>query len=195
MHSIETLRTLQNLAAATAYNLKQLQKHDQLSKGTLVEVVRGRKVPVGTKGKLLGWGDGQYGPWVRIEVNGEQVFVSQRNVRFPEIDAMLDSAHREAEQAGEQYASAIAAMRHTVGLDLSKPLSKGNLSQFAYSDSFVADYAVNPEASDELVRFMLGVLDPPQSSWGQLRWSGGSSLVERVSPDVVRVSSITCICD
>jgi len=48
--------------------------------GKTVKVVRGRKVPKGTVGKVFWFGETRYGWRVGLEVNGERVFTDARNV-------------------------------------------------------------------------------------------------------------------
>ena len=48
--------------------------------GRTVKVVSGRKIPVGTEGKVFWVGDTRYGRSVGLEINGRKQFTSIRNV-------------------------------------------------------------------------------------------------------------------
>jgi hypothetical protein len=192
--SVANLKLARNDLATAEYDVKQADKAG-LHQGLRVEVTRGRKVPVGTIGTLMGWGESQYGHWVRIQTEDGLTFCNERNVTFPELDAQRKAAYDRLEDARNNFRARLDQAKAYTGLDLSKPFPGGKNSQHSYSDTYVADYFVNPEASDELVTLMVSLLDPPGSSWGALRWSGGSSVVHRLAPDRVTICSTTCLCD
>lgn len=168
-----------------------------LVEGQKVEVVRGRKIPKGITGKLLRWGENSYGRWVLIEFDGNQVFTAMHNVIFPNYIAEMERKAGIVEVAKDQYQAALKEAVVFVGIDLNNPIEgTSKLEQYAWHDSYTATYAVNPEASDELIHFVLdATLDPSESSWGKLRWSSGSSIVDRPTKDRVVINSTTCLCD
>lgn len=182
-------------AAERAY--KDAQRDNTTpDRGEAVEVVRGRKVPVGTKGKLISTGESQYGSWVRFTTEaGESIIINAYNVRFPNMAERSREAFDAEQKAIKDYRAVVAQAAAFVGLDLSKPLEVGRTQQHSYSDSSEATYAVNPEATDADITAVINVLDPSGSSWGALRWSGGSSLVSRPAFDRVVIRSTTCLCD
>lgn len=161
--------------------------------GMVAKVCRGRKIPKGTEGKLLGWGSNEYGEWVRLDINGETVFTAMRNVCFPSLMEAIDAASNSLASHENVYHDALVAAQGVI--DLNRPIATHKTEQHAYSDTGCCDYAVPEDASNELIQACLNMLDPRGSSWGALRWSGGSSLKERVSPTVARVNHYTCLCD
>lgn len=77
-------------AAATArYNetvrLDQMAKAREPYKGRTVEVVRGRKVPIGTVAEVAWYGDSKYGYYAKkrvgLLIDGEKVFTDAYNVQ------------------------------------------------------------------------------------------------------------------
>lgn len=77
-------------------------------KGMEVEVVRGRKVAVGTVGVVVSFGEGQFGPWLRIRLaSGEEVFVSRSNCQPSSATAAAVEAVA-AEAIAAERAEAIA---------------------------------------------------------------------------------------
>lgn len=91
-------------AADLAHDLEELK---DLARGRTVKVVRGRKVPVGTTGRIYWYGEGRYGMRVGIELlSGEKIFVDGRN-----IEVQVDPA--EAEEIETNYAaSAVEKAAH-----------------------------------------------------------------------------------
>lgn len=63
-------------------------------KGRDVEVVRGRKVPLGTKGYVIWYGEGNWGPRVGIKVEGqdEPVWTAASNVRVVQPEEQEEAA-------------------------------------------------------------------------------------------------------
>jgi len=66
-----------------------------IAKGVWVDVVKGRKVPVGIRAEVVWIGDSAYGARVGIMVDGERVFTALTNVQpapiedFPEMVEIL----------------------------------------------------------------------------------------------------------
>jgi len=60
-----------------------------IAKGVTVRVVRGKKVPIGTTGVVIWFGDGKYGPRVGIKpaAGGEAVWTDAKNVEVAGADA------------------------------------------------------------------------------------------------------------
>ena len=57
-----------------------LERGRHIKKGDTVEVVKGRKVPVGTKGVVLWAGEGHYGKWrIKLTSDGEELWTSATN--------------------------------------------------------------------------------------------------------------------
>lgn len=193
MNRLDILREARSNMERAIRKLKDLPDH--LSRGMRAKVIRGRKVPIGTTGTLEGWGESQYGDWVRLNIAGETVFMARHNVTFPSRDRDYEEAVAEANYSQDVYRDMLRDAVTFSGLNLSAPLAKCDYRQNAYDDTSISDYAVNAACSDELLQFLIGELDPAQSSWGMLRWSGGSSLVERVSPTVARIQSVVRLCD
>lgn len=86
--------------------------------GRNVKVVRGRKVPVGTTGRVFWTGDSKYGTRVGIELaSGERVFTATHNVEVEvdpaevaKVEAMFaKSAVRQAAKFAAERAAAVAA--------------------------------------------------------------------------------------
>lgn len=157
-------------------------------------VVRGRKFPHGLTAKAEAIGNGEYGPWVRFTLDGRVQFISLRNVDWPAMTIAREAAYAEANDSEEALRAARKLIVEMAGIDLTKGRPGGKLSQMAWSDSYVADYDCNPDAPDDVLRAALEVLDPPESSWGRLRWSQGSSLTAR-NGGTVTVTSHTGLCD
>ena len=184
--------------ACDAYNkakraLTRLRDNGK-QRGIAVEVVRGRKVAVGTVGVLEAWGENQYGDWCKVRIGTESVFIASRNVSFPELYAAITDAATAcsaAEDARKAIADAIVA---EAGVNLAKPVEQGKTALNAYSDDWSSVYACNPEASDSVVRLAVELLDPPESSWGKLRYSHGSHVQSR-DGDRVTVRSSVGLCD
>lgn len=191
--TVEALR----LAREANYNAAQALKRERYpEKGDKVVVVRGRKIPKGTEATLDGWGENDFGHYVRlIMADGQTVFTARHNVSFVRCDAEHEAAVAEAKTAARAYHAMLSEAVTLAGVDLSKPLEgTGKLQQLSYSDLYEADYACNPECPDDILSYVVGALDPATSSWGKLRWSTGSSVVSR-NGGIVRVLSGTGLCD
>lgn len=183
-------------AAAEAQYRRTKKDTEYPERGEAVEVVRGRKIPVGTKGKLISTGESQYGHWVRFTTEaGEDVLTNAGNVVFPHIAARREEAWKAEEKATADYRAVLAEAVKFVNIDLANPVERGRTQQHAYSDTTESTYACNPEATDEEVKAVVAAMDPRGSSWGALRWSGGSSVSSRPAPDRVVVFSSVSLCD
>lgn len=194
--SAALLRGAKYAAEAAATRAKKLDTGDMRQRGMIVVVTRGKKLPKGTTGTLSRWGESQYGHWVCIKTeDGVETMMNERNVTYPKLDTDREATYAMQEATMATYRQMLAEAVAFTGLDLKTPINKGEYRQHAWSDTFEAEYACNAEASDELLSTVINLLDSPGSSWGALRWSGGSSLSARVSPTVVRVMSSTNICD
>ncbi len=163
-------------------------------RGAEFKVVRGRKFPIGTVARADFIGSNDFGPYVRFTLNGQTQFISERNVEWPEFTVKREAVYADLNAAEEAVKAARRLVVEMAGIDLSKPLERGKLSQMAYSDSYVAEYACNADAPDDVLRAAVDILDPPQSSWGALRWSQGSSIQSR-DGGTVTIASYTGICD
>lgn len=163
-------------------------------RGIAVEVVRGRKVAVGTVGVLEAWGENQYGDWCKVRIGHDSVFIAARNVTFPELYAAITDAASVCSAADDARRAIADAVVADAGVNLAKPVERGQTVLNAYSDDWSAVYACNPEASDAVVKLAVELLDPPESSWGKLRYSHGSR-VESRSGDRVTVRSSVGLCD
>lgn len=68
---------------------KEQERIDELMTvkwGRTVKVVSGRKIPVGSEGKVFWVGDTRYGRSVGLEINGSKQFTSIRNVEVVLMD-------------------------------------------------------------------------------------------------------------
>lgn len=183
-------------AAEAAY--RRVSKDTEYpDRGEAVEVVRGRKIKVGTKGKLISTGKSEYGSWVRFTTEaGDDVITNASNVTYPNLHDRREAAYQAEVKAVADYRAVLAEATVFVGVDLSKPIEgTGVYHQHAYSDTHEAQYACNPEADLDTLRAVVGALDPRGSSWGALRWSTGSSVTGRPAPDRISVISGTGLCD
>ena len=65
-----------------------------IAKGVTVRVVRGKKVPIGTTGVVIWFGEGKYGPRVGIKpaAGGEAVWTDAKNVEVAGADAPAPQA-------------------------------------------------------------------------------------------------------
>ncbi|MGH2360257.1 MAG: hypothetical protein ACRDGM_06915 [bacterium] len=71
----------QSAAAHLSRDLAALRDAEALGRGKSVLVVRGRKVPKGTTGRIFWYGDAQWGKRVGIETaNGDRLFTAATNV-------------------------------------------------------------------------------------------------------------------
>ena len=191
--TVETLRT----AYDAAYKAEHAAKREVYPEaGAKVEVVRGRKIPKGTTGTLVRWGEGEFGRWVNVQpAEGPAFFTSRSNVRFPEIDAEYTARYEAATATKDAYQKLLSEAVALSGINLRNPIAgTSQHRQHAWSDTHEADYACNAECPDDILRYVIGALDSPGNSWGQLRWSTGSSLVSR-DGGIARVLSGTGLCD
>lgn len=184
--------------ACDAYNKAKRaltrQRDNGKQRGIAVEVVRGRKVAIGTVGVLEAWGENQYGEWCKVRIGNDSVFIAAHNVTFPEWYAAIEDASNAVSQAEDARNAVRDAVIAEAGVNLSEPLESEQPRLNAYSDDWSALYACNPEASDAVVKLAVELLDPPESSWGKLRYSHGSR-VESRSGDRVTVRSSVGLCD
>lgn len=166
-------------------------------RGLLVRVDKGRKIPKGSTFVVQQHGEGRYGEWVRTP---EGLFIDRANVtpidpKWAEACAAYDAAIAALERLEDNIRSVEAAIIAAAGFDIRHPVRKVEYRQEAWSDVSINEYACNPDADDELLRIAVQLADPGQSSWGNLRWSRGSSVVERPAPDRVIVHSSTGLAD
>jgi len=84
-------------AAADLSRVAAAQRDGRIIKGVTVDVVKGRKVPVGTRAEVTWIGDGGYGPRVGLLIDGEKVYTALSNVAvapiedFPHLTAVLEA--------------------------------------------------------------------------------------------------------
>jgi hypothetical protein len=57
------------------------QEAGEIRKGVIVEVVKGRKIPIGTCGEVFWSGEGAYGDRVGMMVDGEKIYTAATNVK------------------------------------------------------------------------------------------------------------------
>ena len=113
-----------------------------------------------------------------------------------EADA-LELARQEKEFEREQQLAldrdAREAARTRSGVDFANPIST-KTTQGAWQDSTVEVFAFDPACSDEDLK--LAFEEPPSSSSGALRWSGGQSVrfIDRINNRVEVFSSVR-LCD
>lgn len=195
----EYANTLTNLRDAEDewYQAKkdvQRAEREEPDVGMTFRVVRGRKFPAGMTARATAFGTGEFGAWVRFIHEGQTQFISRRNVVWPAIDEAREEAYTAANDAEAAVLNLRKIVVEMAGIDLSVPLRTVRAEMAAYSDNYIREYACNPEAPDDVLRQALRILDPPESSWGQLRWSGGSTLHTRRG-GVVEVYSSIRLCD
>lgn len=191
--AVSNLRLAARALSEARHVSKCLDKWEPRS-GMTFKVIRGRKHPIGLTGVADFVGENDYGPYVRFTIDGQSQFTALRNVEWPEYIIKREAAHANLDDAEAAMKATSQLVVSMAGIDLSKPLDRGTLRQYAYNDSYEAVYACNPDAPDAVLQAALGVLDPPQSSWGALRWSQGSSLTRREGATCT-VHSSTGICD
>ncbi len=84
-------------AAAELLYVAGAQKEGVIRKGVTVEVIKGRKIPIGTRGVAFWVGEGGYGERVGMMVEGEKVYTALTNVKaapvedFPEYVEVLEA--------------------------------------------------------------------------------------------------------
>lgn len=165
--------------------------------GLEVEVVKGRKVPIGTRFVVQQAGEGKYGRWVR---DGNGSFIDRFNVDI--VDSKWKNAYA-AELVRVQGAVDVARehlnnlqneLLSRVAIDLRERTNVEHHS-YGWREDENFDTSCNPHASDEEIALALTILDPQGSCWGALRWSCGTTLIARVAPDRIRVHSSTGLAD
>jgi hypothetical protein len=164
--------------------------------GLRVRVVKGRKLPKGSHFVVQRAGEGRYGKWVQTP---EGVFVDRYNVEIDDplfAAAVADAARADVhvDDLTREIKAEEARIIAAAGIDLSKRDNR-TLRQGAWRDYDEYDTVCSPLADDDLIRAALAYADPQGSSWGALRWSCGTSLVERIAPDRIRVCAQTGIAD
>jgi hypothetical protein len=82
---------------------------DLVQTGALVQVVKGRKVPVGTSGTVMKQGVSQFGRWVLIlnENGNARTFVSLENLKV--IDPLFNTASDIAQRTGRDFIANLPA--------------------------------------------------------------------------------------
>lgn len=68
-------------AAADAERIAQAQRDGQIIQGVTVQVVKGRKVPIGTVAEVAWVGESNYGMRVALLIDGERVYTALTNVQ------------------------------------------------------------------------------------------------------------------
>ena len=192
-NALAYLTYAEGLARKAKADLKALDSWEP-QRGMEFRVVRGRKFPIGTVADADFVGSNDFGAYVRFTIDGQTQFIAARNVEWPAYNMRHDTAVEAMNAAEKGLREARKTVVDLAGIDLSKAKERGKLSQMAYNDSYVADYDCNPDAPDAILRAALDILDPPQSSWGALRWSQGSSIQHR-DGGTVTIVSYTGICD
>lgn len=154
-------------------------------RGDHVEVVKGRKVPVGLKG-VLGWigevsrGRYGYGSVMRAGVDpeggGERVWIDYTNLvnhsweeRYEVYRAKVEVV--EAEKAAKKKAEAEYVAKV---LDLSVSKCLGCVGMSGWRDEYKHEVGLRDASlSDEEIVKAVHLAYPSQSSWGALRWRAG----------------------
>ncbi len=104
-------------AAADMLYAAGAQRNGTICKGVTVDVVKGRKVSVGTRAEVFWVGDSGYGPRVGLMVDGEKVYTALTNVQaspledFPHLVEILEAEAAERRKSMEQDTAAITRMR------------------------------------------------------------------------------------
>lgn len=204
----EELLSRNELAAAEAAHNNAADLKNRMSlrpRGLTIRVIKGRKVKVGTIGECANAGSSQYGEWVIIRTpDGVEQFCNLANIEIidPEYLAACDAvestynvlAEVEARRAAAQKQFRELAIR-IAGIDLSVKLDESR-EQAAYRDYVTFSTPCNPEATDREINRALMLMDPAGNSWGSLRWSCGTKMVEaRTNPGMLRLESSTGIAD
>jgi hypothetical protein len=73
-------------AAADLSRIATAQRDGTIIKGVTVDVIKGRKVPVGTRAEVTWIGDGGYGPRVGLLIDGEKVYTALGNVAVAPLE-------------------------------------------------------------------------------------------------------------
>lgn len=103
-------------AAADASYASNAQRAGTICKGVIVDVVKGRKVPVGTRAEVFWIGDSGYGPRVGLLIEGEKVYTALTNVQiapvedFPHMIEIIESEAAQMRKMDEKNMVAIARM-------------------------------------------------------------------------------------
>ena len=75
-------------AAAVFLEASMAQKAGAIREGVIVDVVKGRKVKVGTRAEVFWIGDTGYGPRVGLMIDGEKVYTALTNVKAAPIEEL-----------------------------------------------------------------------------------------------------------
>ena len=84
-------------AASELLYIAGAQKEGTIRKGVTVDVIKGRKIPIGVRAEVFWIGDGGYGPRVGLMIDGEKFYTALGNVQaapvedFPEYVEILKS--------------------------------------------------------------------------------------------------------
>lgn len=72
--------------AAEKMESAMAQNSGTIIKGVFVDVIKGRKVPVGTRAEVFWIGESAYGPRVGLMIEGEKVYTALNNVQIAPIE-------------------------------------------------------------------------------------------------------------
>lgn len=142
--------------------------------GDKVEVVRGKKFPLGLKGKVFWVGMGNYQKsraGVEVE-GGEKVFIDVGNLQNHDRDAreVVEAAKEEAERLVKKLdwekAAAMFGKESVI-----------SYHQHAYSDESELECPILVDASEAEIVAAIHAIHPRSSSYGQLRWCQGASQI------------------
>lgn len=212
MQAIESLKsaaaTLKaNVATAqSAYDAAAKEYNDMrlYPRGLRVVVTKGRKFPKGNVATVQKCGENGYGRWCFILCDDQsEGFIALDNLticddqfamatqRLDNATALLRDAEHDLRWAQAEYKAAVVGK---AGIDLAVRIDP-KLEQAAWRDYERFLTPCNAAASDAEINDALRLLDPMGNSWGALRWSCGTQMIERVAPDMVRVERTVGIAD
>lgn len=103
-------------AAAEMSYVAGAQRNGTICKGVTVDVVKGRKVPVGTRAEVFWIGESAYGPRVGLMIEGEKVYTALANVQpapiedFPHLMEILEAEAAQMRKIDEENVAAIVRM-------------------------------------------------------------------------------------
>lgn len=141
---------------------------EEMRRGDMMEVVAGKKYPIGAKGELIWWGPGHYRMRALIALEGGKVYIDLRNLKNLSLEARIEAAEAAANAKREVEKAYIAKY-----LDMEKIESKPAGSSGWRDNSIVTVGLKEPGASDEEIAKAVSLAFPTGSSWGALRWRAG----------------------